>query len=203
MSANQVLAPNDTEASVEWTDKERHEAIAAMRDALAGTPAEPPTPAPYGVRWSDVWISVYWGVADYEMAILRFTEETEGRMVFELESALDEPATLVIEKVAPPECIRSHATVGSFGQREEIARGLEVSFRRYLEAFGKKPGFEKPGFRWELPPKLADRCTGEFTCELTSSGSVRHTLGFIVCQSVAVSNIRAARRRSDSAKGFA
>jgi hypothetical protein len=154
VSANQVLAPNDTEASVEWTDKERHEAIAAMRDALAGTPAEPPTPAPYGVRWSDVWISVYWGVADYEMAILRFTEETEGRMVFELESALDEPATLVIEKVAPPECIRSHATVGSFGQREEIARGLEVSFRRYLEAFGKKPGFEKPGFRWELPPSL-------------------------------------------------
>jgi hypothetical protein len=150
VTANRVLAPGDETAVAQLTLDEEQEAIAAMRDVFAGMPAERPTPAGAGsvdgtaggVRWSDVWISVYWSVAEVEMAILRVSESTDTRMVFELESALDEPARLIVEKVDSPERISATATVGTFGQREDVARTLEATFQRTLLAFGKKPGFD-------------------------------------------------------------
>lgn len=142
VTANHVFAPDDATASLELTDAKRAEAIEAMRAALAGMPAEQPTAARDGVRWSDVWIAVYWSIADFEMAILTVSERTDARMVFQLETARDEPATLVVERVEPPECIRATASIGTFGQHVETARALEVAFRRTLEAFGRKPGFD-------------------------------------------------------------
>lgn len=143
IAANHVMDAGDETATIQWGDEDRAEAIAAMRDALAGTEAIRPTAAANGVRWSDVWLSVFWGVSEYEMAIREVSEETDERMVFQLENAFDEPATMVVERVGPPEHIKASASVGTFGQREVDARGIEQAFRRYLEAFGRKPGFEK------------------------------------------------------------
>jgi hypothetical protein len=142
VTANRILSPEDGQSSLQLSASQEGEATEAMRFALDGTPLERPTPARHGVRWEDVWLAVYWSIAEFEMAILRYSEPSPGRMVFELESALDEPATLVIERVETPEYIRATATVGSFGQREATARAMELAFRRVLEDFGRKPGFE-------------------------------------------------------------
>jgi hypothetical protein len=142
IEANELLGPDDQGAVAVLTPEEGADARAAMRAALAGTPIERPRRADEdggpGVRWSDVPAAAYWGAVESEMAIIRTVEIPEG-FRFELVTLRDEPATLTVER---GDQIRATASVGSFGQRTDEARALEVAFRTALEAFGRKPSFE-------------------------------------------------------------
>ncbi len=143
ITANELLGPDDDGTAVAvLTPEEGLEAREAMRAALAGTPIERPRRADEdggpGVRWSDVPAAAYWGAVESEMAIVRTVEIPEG-LRFELVTVRDEPATLIVHR---DERIRATASVGSFGQRTDEARALEIAFRTALEAFGRKPGFE-------------------------------------------------------------
>jgi|JI10StandDraft_1071094.scaffolds.fasta_scaffold754976_2 hypothetical protein len=138
--ANHLLTPDDQGAVVEWDGGDRDQALAAMREALAGTPSERPTPAADGVRWSDVPAAAYWGAIAAEMAVVS-SESGDRVMRFTLVTVRDEPATLVVERVDEPDRIRATATVGSLGQLADEARRLEHEFRVSLEGFGRKPGF--------------------------------------------------------------
>jgi hypothetical protein len=142
IEANELLSHEDQGAVAVLSPDEGDEAKAAMRAAFEGTPVERPTQAADGVRWSDVPAAAYWGALEVEMAIVRSAETPEG-LRFELVTVREEPATLLVERVDAPERIRATATVGTFGQRTDDARALEVAFRTALEAFGRKPSFGK------------------------------------------------------------
>lgn len=142
--ANHELAPGDRGATLIWSEGERSEAIDAMREAMATAPAERPSAARSGVRWSDVPLAVYWGASEAEMAIVG-SVEGENSLRFTLTSIRDEPVTLLVERVDDPPLgltIRATATVGIFGDGTAEARLLEAEFRKALEALGRKPGFE-------------------------------------------------------------
>lgn len=143
-ATNEVLAPGDEGASIVLTKAERAEAIAAMQSVVQG-PIEEPTPAKYGVRWSDVSDAVRLACFETDMAVVRKRTENDGnRIVFELVTTRDEPGTLIVDRLPPPEMVKASARVGMFDERADDAASLVREFERYLRLFGEKPGFEDP-----------------------------------------------------------
>jgi hypothetical protein len=142
VTANRELAPGDELATRVLTPAEEKAIVIAMRDCVRVADPIRPTPAPHGVRWSDVPAAVLWAADECDMAILR-RETTPTGYRFELVTMRDEPAELIVDRVEPPTIAVARARVGSLGQRVDDARRLEASFRRFLVAFGAKPGFEE------------------------------------------------------------
>ncbi|MBL9149232.1 MAG: hypothetical protein JNM94_11115 [Phycisphaerae bacterium] len=143
-ATNEVLAPGDEGASIILTAPERAEAIAAMQSVVHG-PIEEPAPATHGVRWSDVPEAVRLACFETDMAVVRRrTEDNGNRIVFELVTTRDEPGTLIVDRLPPPEMVKASARVGMFAERADDAANLVREFERYLRLFGEKPGFDDP-----------------------------------------------------------
>lgn len=140
VTANRVLGPGDELATRTLTPADEAALVAAMRDGAKVADPIRPTPAPHGVRWSDVPTAVLWAADECDMAILR-RERTETGYRFELVTMRDEPAELIVDRIDPPTIATARASVGSLGRRVDDARRLEASFRRFLLAFGEKPGY--------------------------------------------------------------
>lgn len=139
MTANRVLEPSDEDAVRQLSPAEDQAALEAMRSVVRGE-YPTPTPAPYGVRWSDVPEAARIAASDVDMAIVRAT--VEGDVVrFEILTVRDEPAQLVVERRPPPTMVRATATVGTFDQHPKEAERLLAAFDRTLRLLGKKPGF--------------------------------------------------------------
>ena len=143
VTANQVLGPGDGGAVQQLTPTQETAVLDAMREGTRVGDPEIPTPARYGVRWSDVHQAAIWAASECDMAILR-REETADGYRFELLTVRDEPAELLVHRAEPPTIFTASATVGSFGQRPKDAERLVKEFGRFMRAFGKKPGFETP-----------------------------------------------------------
>lgn len=68
---NEVLAEGDSWNRVVLNGNDRARAVAIMQDATRVPDPEFPTPAPRGVRWSDVPAAASAAAADVEMAVVR------------------------------------------------------------------------------------------------------------------------------------
>jgi len=138
---NRSYGPDDELAARRLTPAGQAEVVAAMREAFSGQEREVPTPALHGVRWSDVGNAAYWAGLACEMAIIE-TIETPDQIRFTFQTIDDARAELIVDRLAPPLMLACRAQVGLMGERRDDAERLEAEFRKALEGFGRKHGWE-------------------------------------------------------------
>lgn len=168
---NEVLADGDAWNRVVLDASERDRTVAIMKDAARVDDPVYPTPAPRGVRWSDVPAAARLAAADVAMAVVRGAKPNAAgdaiwdaaflakppaslvgdladgreRWVFEVKTLRDERGFLVVvrDPAAPPgEVGPAAAEIGVVGERTADAEALVEAFAKQLRTLGAKPGFK-------------------------------------------------------------
>lgn len=150
-----------------WSQAEQARALAAMQSVARGhTPSEVPGRAPHGVRWSDVRFAADLAATDTEMAILRIEplredvgvsrieplrappagsparEEDPGSgWRFVLVTIGDAPGELIVLRRYPPVIYQARASIGVFGDRDDLADNLLDAFDTRMRELGLKKDF--------------------------------------------------------------
>lgn len=168
---NEVLADGDAWNRVVLDASERDRTVAIMKDAARVDDPVYPTPAPRGVRWSDVPAAARLAAAEVAMAVVRGASlggatpnanwdaaflakppaslvgdlaDGRERWVFEVKTLRDERGFLVVvhDPAAPPgEIGPAAAEIGVVGERTGDANALVDAFAKQLRELGAKPGF--------------------------------------------------------------
>ncbi len=125
------------ESTLVLTEHDDARLLSAMREAV---PSEGTVlaPARYGIRWADVQDAVRWGSNVAEMAVLTSRLEGGDTWVFEIITVADDPVTLRVKHVAPPQVLELRAVAGLFDDRRDLEERLIREVNAALRMFGAK-----------------------------------------------------------------
>jgi hypothetical protein len=136
------LTPEEQCRKPDLSASDERRVESAFQSLAAGEKAvNPPGPAPYGMRWSDLPQALDAACEEVEMAVVRTTKHEWG-IEFTLVTIEDYPGTLTVRNIGEPGIYEAQASIGLFGDHENQADALLAALHKSMMAFGKKRGFE-------------------------------------------------------------
>jgi hypothetical protein len=88
-------------------------------------------------RWSDVPAAARDACDQCELGIFDTDNQTD-LITFTVRTADDRPGTLTVNRVSGKTVYSASATIGRFGDRDDLARRLVIRFERAMERYGLK-----------------------------------------------------------------
>lgn len=156
LQSRKVLTATSLSEEDDWRERQQREKDVLTRTdqqrileamGMVGEGVPPPdgsmqlVPATHGVRWSDVYLSVYNAALEdgVDLGMLSYDEQPWG-WTFRFKTLDNKPAEMVVRRADPPIVYRATASVGRWGEDEARATRLLEAFDSWMKKYGKKPG---------------------------------------------------------------